>query len=240
MPYLNEPVSAKENRLLAILPRQERERLAPHLRTVSLALKTVLYEADEPITYVYFPRRGLAVSAIVFMENGSASEVGTVGFEGMAGLPVFLGADTSTCQAIIQVPGEALRMRASTFREEIGRLESLVELLQRYTQAYMGQIMQSAACNDLHTVEERMCRWLLMTHDRVESDVLPLTQEFLAVMLGVRRPSVTVVAGVLQRSGLIRYQRGKITVLDRAGLEKASCECYHTVRKQFTRLLGEV
>jgi CRP-like cAMP-binding protein len=172
------------------------------------------------------------------MADGRAVEFGTVGNEGMIGLPLFLGADRSPHRAFTQVPGDALRMRAEDFREEMGRQGQLAGLLRRYNQALMNQMAYSVACNRLHSVEERMCRWLLMTHDRVGADRFPMTQEFLAQMLGVRRPSVTVVAGVLQKAGLIAYARGWVVILDRAGLEAASCECYRVVRDDFERLLG--
>lgn len=226
-----------ENRLLTALPEREFDRLRPRLEETALGLKQVLYEADRPIEHVYFPRTGV-ISLVIDMADGLTVEVGTVGNEGMVGTPVFLGAEKSPTKAFSQVPGDCLRMRAEDFREEIGNGGPLPDLIRRYTQAMVNQISQSVACNHLHSVQERMCRWLLMTHDRVESDEFPLTQEFLAQMLGVRRPSVTVVAGILQQAGLIRYHRGRITVLDRAGLEAASCECYRVVRQEYDRLLG--
>lgn len=226
-----------ENRLLAALPDAVLDRLRPRLEETALGLKQVLYEADRPIEHVYFPRTGV-VSLVIAMADGLMVEVGTVGNEGMVGTPVFLGAEKSPTKAFAQVPGEALRMRAEDFREEIGSGGPLPDLIRRYTQAMVNQISQSVACNHLHSVQERMCRWLLMTHDRVGADEFSLTQEFLAEMLGVRRPSVTVVAGILQQAGLIRYHRGRVTVLDRAGLEAASCECYRVVRREYDRLLG--
>jgi CRP-like cAMP-binding protein len=172
------------------------------------------------------------------MRDGLAVEVGTIGNEGMVGTPVLLGADLSPTRAFAQVPGEALRMRTVLFKEEMQNGGPLPDLVRRYTQAMVNQISQSVACNHLHSVGQRMCRWLLMTHDWVGADEFPLTHEFLAQMLGVRRPSVSVVAGILQKAGLIRYHRGRITVLDRKGLEAASCECYEVVRKESDRLLG--
>lgn len=172
------------------------------------------------------------------MQNGEAVEVATVGNEGMVGLPVFLEAATIPGKAFAQIPGEAWRMSADTFKEQVSPGTPLHELLQRYTQALFNLISQSTACNRLHTVEERACRWLLMTHDRVGSDSFPLTQEFLAQMLGVRRPTVSTVASILQRAGFISYSRGKITILDREGLESASCECYEIIRAEFERLVG--
>jgi CRP-like cAMP-binding protein len=172
------------------------------------------------------------------MSDGLAVEAGTVGNEGMVGLPLYLGAETSPHRAFSQVPGEALRMRAGDFTAELARQGPLHAVLKRYNQALINQMAYSVACNRLHSVEERMCRWLLMTQDRVGAEQFPLTQEFLAQMLGVRRPSVTVVAGILQKAGLIVYSRGLITIRDRAGLEAASCECYRVVRDELDRLLG--
>jgi len=226
-----------ENRLLAALPRKEYDRLSPELDPVPLGLKQVLYEADTPITHVYFPLNAVA-SLVIEMRDGLGVEVGTIGNEGMVGTPAFLGADKGPTKAFAQVPGDSLRMRVGVFKAEMRKGGPLHGLVQRYTQALMNQISQSVACNHLHSVEERMCRWLLMTHDRVGGDEFPLTQEFLAQMLVVRRPTVTVVAGILQKSGLISYQRGRITILDREGLEAGSCECYAAVKKEFDRLLG--
>jgi CRP-like cAMP-binding protein len=226
-----------QNRLLVALPRGEYDRLRPNLEKVSLPLKDILYEANGPIPHVFFPLNGV-VSLVIIMEGGFTLEVGTIGNEGMVGTPVFLGSESSPTRAISQVPGEALRMETKVFQGEMkvgGRLYSLV---QRYTQAMINQISQSTVCNHRHSVEKRMCRWLLMSHDRVGADEFPLTQEFLAQMLGVRRPTVTAVAGILQKAGLITYHRGRMTVLDRKGLEAASCECYEVVAKELDRLLG--
>jgi CRP-like cAMP-binding protein len=226
-----------QNTLLTALPPQERNRLLARMEQVSLGLKDVLYERNRPITHVHFPLTGVC-SMVVVMSDGLGVEAGTVGNEGMVGLPVYLGADTSPHRAFSQVPGDTLRMRAKDFKDELARGGQLNDVLRRYNQALMNQMAYSVACNRLHSVEERMCRWLLMTHDRVSADQFPLTQEFLAQMLGVRRPSVTVVAGVLQKAGLIAYTRGRVVVLDRPRLEAASCECYQVVRDEFDRLLG--
>ncbi|MBD2101095.1 Crp/Fnr family transcriptional regulator [Leptolyngbya sp. FACHB-261] len=225
-----------ENRILAGLPRSEYERLLPYLEPVSLELKWVFYESNQPIDYVYFIQRGVG-SLLTPMANGSAVEAATVGNEGIVGLPVFLGAARTPDRAVMQVPGEGLRLNAEVFRAELNRNGALYSLLQRYTHALMVQMAHSAACNRLHSIEQRCSRWLLMTHDRVRSDQFQLTQEFLAQMLGVRRAGVSEVASVLQRSGLIRYTRGQITVLDRPGLEAVSCECYQVVKAEFDRLL---
>ena len=226
-----------ENRLLADLPRDEYDRLRPHLEKVSLPLRDILYEANGPIPHVFFPLHGV-VSLVIVMDGGFSLEVGIIGNEGMVGTPVFLGSGSSPTRAISQVPGEALRMETKVFQEEMKRGGPLYGLVQRYTQAMINQISQSTVCNHRHSVEKRMCRWLLMSHDRVGADEFPLTQEFLAQMLGVRRPTVTAVAGTLQKAGLISYHRGRMTVLDRKGLEAASCECYEVVAKELDRLLG--
>src|SRR6202049_2551735 len=224
-----------ENRLWATLPRDEYRRLRPHLEKVSLPLKEILYEANGPIPHVFFPLNGV-VSLVIIMEGDFSLEVGTIGNEGLVGTPVFLGSESSPTRAISQVPGEALRMETKVFQAEMKLGGPLYGLVQRYTQAMINQISQSTVCNHRHSVQQRMCRWLLMSHDRVGTDEFQLTQEFLAQMLGVRRPSVSAVAGILQKAGLISYHRGRITVLDRMGLEAASCECYRVVTKQLDRL----
>ena len=226
-----------ENRLLAALPTEEYSRLLPNLETVSLAFKQVLYEPNEPIEHVYFPNNGV-VSLVNIMQNGATVEIATVGKEGMVGLPVFLEADKIPGQAFSQVPGDAMRMKADVFKDSVNRGGPLQNLLLRYTQTLFNFIAQSAACNSLHSIEQRCCRWLLITHDRVERDEFPLTQEFLSQMLGVRRAGVGEVAGNLQKAGLIRYSRGRMTILDREGLKSAGCECYETVKQEFDRLLG--
>ncbi len=226
-----------KNRLLAALPRDEYNRLLPHLEKVSLPLREILYEANGPIPHVFFPLNGV-VSLVIIMDGDFTLEVGTIGNEGMVGTPVFLGSESSPTRAISQVPGDALRMETKVFQKEMKRRGPLYGLVQRYTQAMINQISQSTVCNHRHSVEKRMCRWLLMSHDRVGADEFPLTQEFLAQMLGVRRPTVTAVAGKLQKAGLITYHRGTLTILDRKGLEAASCECYRVVSDELERLLG--
>lgn len=226
-----------ENRLLAALLQEEYDRVVAHMETVALEYQQDLYKPNEPIDYVYFPKSGV-VSLLTIMQNGEAVEVATVGNEGMVGLPVFLEADSIPGKAIAQIPGDGWRMSADAFKEQVSPGSPLHELLQRYTQALFNLIAQSAACNRLHSVEERACRWLLMTHDRVGEDFFPLTQEFLAQMLGARRPTVSTVASILQKAGFISYSRGKITILDREGLESASCECYEIIRAEFERLVG--
>jgi len=225
-----------ENRLLVALPRDEYGRLAPHLHEVSLPLRTILYEANGPIAHVFFPLNG--VVSLVIMDGGFTLEVGIIGNEGLVGTPVFLGSERSPTRAIVQVPGTALRLEAKLFQKEMRRAGPLHGLVQRYTQAMINQISQSIVCNHRHSVAKRMCRWLLMSHNRAGADEFPLTHEFLAQMLGVCRPTVTAVAGTLQGAGLISYHRGKIAVLDRKGLEAACCECYQVVAKELERLLG--
>lgn len=227
-----------ENQLLAALPQQEYTRLRPNLEAVSLSFKDVLYEARGPIESVYFPNSSV-VSLIVHMVHGGKEiEVATLGNEGMLGLPAFLGGDTTPLKAIVQIPGDALRMQVDVFRSEVTPGSPLQNLLQHYTQALFTQISQSTACNRLHCVQQRFCRWLLMTCDRVGSNQFLLTQEFLSQMLGVRRTSVSEVANKLQQEGLIRYSRGKMMILDPQELESRSCECYGLVKQEFDRLLG--
>lgn len=226
-----------ENRLLAALGAEDYERIRPLLRTTPMTYGEVFVEVDGPFADVYFPVVGV-ISAILVLDDGRTIEVGTVGNEGMAGVPVFLGAERSPTKIYCQVTGEVVRMEAGAFRDEIGRGGPLAVIARRYVQAYINQVSQSVACNGLHTIEERLCRWLLMTHDRMGSDILPLTQEVISEMLGVRRPSVSVVAGTLQKAGLIRYVRGRVEILDRPALESSACECYRIVRREFDRLLG--
>ncbi len=226
-----------ENRLLASLPRKEFSRLRPQMDRVCMGLHDLLYEADAPITHVYFPLSGV-MSLIVAMSDGPQVEVCTIGNEGMVGTPLFLGTDKSPTRAFAQISGECLKLPADTFQEEIGNGGKLEGIVRHYIQALMNQISQSLACNHIHSVEKRMCRWLLMTHDRVGADQFNLTQEFMAQMLGVRRASVSVVAGILQRAGLISYHRGRITIADRKGLEATCCECYRVIRQGFEQLLA--
>jgi CRP-like cAMP-binding protein len=225
-----------QNKLLSALPTQEYERLLPYMEAVSLNFQQIIYAPNQSIDYVYFPNSGI-ISLVNITEDGRTIEAAMVGNEGMAGIPVFLGADRMPGQAISQVVGNALRMKADVFKYEVTPDTSLYNLLLRYTQALLNQISQSVACNCLHSVERRCCRWLLMCHDRVRSDQFTLTQELLSQMLGVRRASVSEVAATLQKEGLIRYNRGKITIRDRLGLEATACECYRVVKEEFERLL---
>jgi CRP-like cAMP-binding protein len=224
------------NRLLSSLPGPAFRALRPHLERVALETKQVLFNVDVPIEHVYFPE-DIVVSVLSVMQDGSAVEVATVGREGMVGLPVVLGAEKAQALAFVQVPGHGMRVEARFFREHVQRSGAMRNVLDRYTQALFTQLSQNSACNRLHSIEERCARWLLMTHDRVGADSFPLTQQFLAQMLGVRRAGVSEVASQLQREGLMTYQRGHITLKDRAGLEAASCECYRIIQSEFDRLV---
>ncbi len=231
------PPAQPANRLLALLPPADYQRLTPWLQGVSFPPKQVLYKARSPIDYVYFPSSGI-VSAMTVMGDGAAIEVATIGNEGMAGLTAFIGGETSPNEVMVQVPGDGIRMPADVLRQEADKKGPLHRLLVLYNTAFATQVSYSVACNGLHKVEKRCCRWLLMCLDRVGSDVLPLTHEFLAIMLGVRRSSLTEVLHPLQERGLIHNGRGKIKVLHRDGLEATSCECYTSVKDEFARLFG--
>jgi CRP-like cAMP-binding protein len=226
------------NRLLGLLPRADYQRLLPHLQPVSLEYRQSLYEANKPIGFVYFIETGVG-SLVNTMANGQAAEVGTIGSEGMVGLPLVLGDNQAPTSVYIQVPGAGLRMKATLFKRELAQSASMRVAMLRYAHAFFNQVAQSAACNHFHNIQQRTCRWMLMTHDRMQSDEFLLTQEFLAMMLGVQRTGVTAAAGGLQRADLIRYKRGNVTILDRRGLERHSCECYAVSKLEFDRLLGE-
>lgn len=215
----------------------EFQNLAPHLELVSLSRSQVLYQPGEAITYVYFPHQAV-VSLLSTMEDGSTIEVGLVGREGMAGIPVIMGGNITNHQAFVQVPGDAMRLKAEVLKAEFNRGSQLQILLLRYIQALLAQISQSVACNRFHTVEQRLARWILLVQDSTTSNQLPLTQEFLAQMLGTRRSSVTVAAGTLSQAGMISYSRGCITVLDREALEVTSCECYKVIKDTFAQSLN--
>lgn len=225
----------ERNRLLRALPPAEYQRLLAHLTPVPLPFRQMLFRKDQPIEEVYFVRSGV-VSMVTLLEDGTIVEVATIGNEGMVGLPAYLGADSIALETFVQVPGDGLRMATGALREEVANGGALGRLLQRYTQAIFVQIAQGVACNRIHTIEERLARWLLQTQDRVGAPEFPLTQEFIAQMLGVRRPSVNLAARTLQQAGLIRYTRGKITILDRAALESAACECYALIQQEYNRL----
>lgn len=225
-----------KNRLLAALPVEAYQRLVPHLEFVSLAVEQIIYEPGEPFSHVYFPHKAL-VSLVSMMEDGTTVEVGLVGQEGMVGIPALLGGGTTTNKAFVQVPDSGMRIKADVLKSEFDRGGMLQSLLLRYMQALFTQVSQVAACNRLHSLEERFARWLLSVQYCVQSDEFPLTQEFISHMLGVRRSGVTVAASTLSQAGMIRYSRGKITILNQEDLEATSCECYKLISNEFSRLL---
>ncbi|MDQ3473853.1 MAG: Crp/Fnr family transcriptional regulator [Acidobacteriota bacterium] len=225
------------NRLLAALPSEEYERLLAGLQQVSFSLGEVVYEFGGHLDYVYFPTTAI-VSLLYTMENGSSAEMGLTGNDGVVGIALFMGGGTMPNRAVVQSAGEAFRMKAKLLQDEFARGGKFQYLLLRYTQALITQISQTAVCNRLHAVDQQLCRWLLLSHDRVNADELIMTQELIADMLGVRREGVTVAAGRLQDDGAISYVRGHIKILNRAKLEEKVCECYRVVKNEFDRLLG--
>ncbi len=227
-----------ENRLLSVLPTEDYKRLLPTLLPVTFSLGEVVYESGGRLDYVYFPTDSV-VSLLYTMENGLTAEMGLTGNDGVVGVALFLGGDTMPNRAVIQIAGDAFRMKAKLLQEEFARGGPFQQLLLRYTQGLITQISQTAVCNRLHSVEQRLCRWLLLSQDRVQSDELRMSQEFIANMLGGRRESVTVAAGRLQDAGMIRYARGHITVLDRKSLEARVCECYQIVKRESDRLFAQ-
>jgi CRP-like cAMP-binding protein len=228
--------AASRNRLLAALPEAEYAQLAPLLRREQLELRQTIHEYDQPVERVYFPESA-AVSIAGIMSGGAAAQSAIIGSEGFVGLPIFLGADRMAAQTFCQIPGDAVSISADDFRHAIARGGRLPVLLGRYTQALFTLMSQSSACGRAHELRQRCARWLLLTHDRVGANEFPLTQLFLAQMLGVRRAAVTEVAGALQREGYIVYSYGRITVRDRHGLESAACECYRVIKRELDRLL---
>ncbi|MDT5263166.1 MAG: hypothetical protein QOC61_2170 [Acidobacteriota bacterium] len=237
MPTSADTFDPTRNRLLAMLPREEYERILPHLESVSFSLGEVVYESGGQMTHVYFPTDAI-VSLLYLMENGASAEMGVAGCEGLVGLALFMGGDTMPNRAVVQSAGEAVRMKAKVLQDEFKRGGEFQRLLLRYTQALITQMSQTAVCNRLHTVEQQLCRWLLLSRDRLDTDELVMTQELIANMLGVRREGVTAAAGRLQEQGLISYVRGRIRILDRPGLETTVCECYQVVKDEYARLLG--
>ena len=225
------------NGLLAALPPEDLARLRPSLRPVEFPLDKILHPAGGTVEAVLFVESGM-VSLIATLDDGKQVEVGIVGREGLVGLPLVLGDDRSLVEARVQQEGTALRMDAADLRDGMGESAALRSQLNRYALAFQTQVTMSATCNAFHPVAMRLARWLLIAHDRADGDEFPMTHEFLSMMLGVRRPGVSLAAGVLQKAGLIRYARGRMEVTDRPGLEAASCECYHTARREFARLLG--
>jgi CRP-like cAMP-binding protein len=228
----------RTNRLLSLVSDDDYQRLRPHLSQVVLDYKKSLYEASRPIEHLYFPVDGVA-SLVITTSDGHGAEVGTIGSEGLVGLPICLGDRDAPSAVYVQVPGTALRIDARIFRGELDRSPTLNVVMLRYAHAFFNQVAQSAACAHLHRLEQRCCRWLLMTRDRMPAGDFLLTQEFLGMMLGVRRTSVTDVMGSLQKAGLIRYRRGHVTILDHEALRQRTCECYDISKLEFDRLLGD-
>lgn len=211
--------------------------MLPHLEQLEVAVRHEVFNPNRPIAHVYFPQT-CVISVHTRMRDGIAVEIAAVGREGMVGLPLLLGGKTTPATAFCQISGQSLRIEAEAFRAAMAVSPHFRAVLLRYTQALLTRVSQSAACNRVHSIEERCARWLLSTHDSVDGEFFELTQEFLAEMLGVRRPRVSVAAGILQRAGLIRYSRGRVQIVDRAGLEDASCECYGVIAREQARLLG--
>jgi CRP-like cAMP-binding protein len=230
--------SPKDNRLLAAIPDAEYQALVPALERVVMPLGEAVYESGGPQGFVYFPTSSI-VSLLYVLKDGATAEIAVTGNEGLVGISLFMGGETTPSRAVVQSAGEGYRLRASVLKKEFERGGALQHLLLRYTQALITQMAQTAVCNRHHSVDQQLCRWLLLSLDRLASDRLVMTQELIANMLGVRREGVTEAAGKLQAEGLIEYSRGKITVVDRKRLEKRVCECYAVVRKEYDRLLPE-
>ena len=230
---LNDP---KRNDLLAALPQAEWERWLPQLEAVQMPLGKALYESGSKMTHVYFPTTAI-VSLLYVMEDGASAEIAVVGREGIVGISLFMGGSSTPSRAVVQSAGMGYRLQASVMMQEFNRAGPVLHLLLRYTQALITQMAQTAVCNRHHSLDQQLCRWLLLSLDRLSSNDLVMTQELIANMLGVRREGVTEAAGALQDAGLIRYRRGHITVLDRSGLEKRTCECYAVVKTEYDRLL---
>ena len=233
------PHSPNQNHLLGALPTANFERLAPHLKLVPMPLGEILYEPGGQLQHAYFPTTAI-VSLHYVMESGASAETAGVGNEGVVGIALFMGGDTTPSSAVVKTAGHGFRLERRLLKEEFDRAGLLQRLLLRYTQALITQMTQTAACNRHHSVEQQLCRWLLSTLDRVPSHELVITQELVATMLGVRREGITEAAGKLQSAGFIRYRRGHISVLNRAGLETRACECYAVVRAELGRLLSDV
>jgi len=238
-PKLQNSSTPQQSHLLAVLPEPESKRLLPHLELISLPLGKALYESGDELNHVYFPTTSI-VSLLYELENGSSAEIAVVGNEGIVGIALFMGGDTMPNRAVVQSAGHAYRLSGRLLKEEFKRGGALQHLLLRYTLAMLTQMAQTAVCNRHHTVDQQLCRWLLLSLDRLPTMELIMTQELIANMLGVRREGVTEAAGKLQKAGLIHYGRGRITVLDRPGLEARVCECYEVVRTEFRRLLPDV
>jgi CRP-like cAMP-binding protein len=236
---MSSPPSPNQNHLLAALLPAEFERLSPHLGLVPMRLGEILYEPGGQMQHAYFPTTSI-VSLHYVMESGVSAETAGVGNEGVVGISLFMGGDSTPSSAVVQTAGHAYRLAGRLLKQEFNRAGSMQHLMLRYTQALITQMIQTAACNRHHSVEQQLCRWLLLTLDRLPSQELIMTQELVASMLGVRREGITQAAGNLQQAGLIRYRRGHIAVADRSGLEARACECYAVVKKELGRLLSDV
>lgn len=232
-------VDKSSNHLLAALPQEEWQRWAPHLELIDLKLGQVLYESGGKMQHVYFPVDAI-VSLLFVLENGSSAEIAVVGNEGIVGISLFMGGETTPSRAVVQSAGKCIRLSAQVLKKEFKESMPVMHLLLRYTQALLTQMTQTAVCNRHHSLDQQLCRWLLLSMDRLTGSHLLMTQELIANMLGVRREGVTEAAGRLQKAGLIRYTRGKIDVIDRAGLEARTCECYAVVKKEYDRLLPDL
>jgi CRP-like cAMP-binding protein len=228
-----------KNHLLSVLPKADNERLSPYLELVPMPLGKAVYESGDRLNHVYFPTTAI-VSLLYELENGASAEIAVVGYEGIVGIALFMGGDTMPNRAVVQSAGQAYRLQSQFLKKEFGRAGAFQHLLLRYTLALLSQMAQTAVCNRHHSVDQQLCRWLLLSLDRLPANELNMTQELIANMLGVRREGVTEAAGKLQSAGLIRYTRGRIAVLDRPGLEARVCECYEVVRQEFLRLLPDV
>ncbi len=224
------------NRLLAAIPNPELARWTPFLEPVELPLGRVLYESGVRLSYVYFPTTAI-VSLLYVMNDGASAEIAVVGHEGIVGISLFMGGESTINRAVVQSAGRGFRLRASVLMQEFNRSGPVLHLLLRYTQALITQMAQTAVCNRHHTLDQQLCRWLLLSLDRLDGNSLVMTQQLIANMLGVRREGVTDAAGALQKAELIRYQRGNITVINRDGLERRTCECYRVVKQEYDRLL---
>ncbi len=233
---MSEHNDPRRNHLLAALPEAEWQRWQSMLEAVELPLGFVLYESGATLTHVYFPTSAI-ISLLYVMENGSSAEIAVVGNEGIVGISLFMGGESTPSRAVVQSAGRGFRLDAQTMKDEFNRAGPVLHLLLRYTQALITQMAQTAVCNRHHSLDQQLCRWLLLSLDRLEGSELVMTQELIASMLGVRREGVTEAALQLQAAGLIRYSRGRISVLDRPGMERRSCECYAVVKKEYDRLL---
>ena len=236
---MNEPDNPRQNHLLSCLPDAEWQRWSPQLELVDLPLGKVLYESGAPLTFVHFPTSAI-VSLLYVLENGSSAEIAVVGFEGVVGISIFMGGGTTPNRSVVQSAGKGYRLRAAAIKSEFESSTAVLHLMLRYTQALITQMSQTAVCNRYHSLDQQLCRWLLLSLDRLHTNELVMTQELISNMLGVRREGVTEAALKLQAAGLIRYARGHISVLDRPMLERRTCECYQVVKQEYDRLLPDI